>query len=276
MAGSMNKITRGSGRGLLLLAVIFAAVAAVLAFVALSRGSDNKDEAAAEDTAKVVVAARDIPARTELKSDMLKTAEVPVGNVLNDTYSDASALVGQTSRYPLAENEQVTSLKIGVTEDNAEDQGLSFVLPAGTRAFSITVSEESGVGGLILPGDLVDVIGILDESLVGVDKAVTLIQNIEVLAVAQEAQEPIPPAAVTTATPEPSDTLGERPEDVKPNPRARTVTLAVTQDQAQLLALVQAQGQLALSLRSYGDRAIGTPAETDLTQYGAIRKTPSP
>jgi pilus assembly protein CpaB len=276
----MSKITRGSGRGLLLLALLFAAVAAILAFVALSRGSDNKDEAAAADTAKVVVASRDISARTDLKSEMLKTVDVPVDSALADSYSSTSAIVGKTTRYPLAENEQVTALKIGVTEDN-KDQGLSSVLPAGMRAFSITVSEESGVGGLILPGDLVDVIAILQADLVGVDKAVTLIQNIEVLAVAQKAQEPIPPAAETTpdgqaATPVPSGTLGERPEDVKPNPSARTVTLAVTQDQAQLLALVQAQGDLALSLRSFGDRATGTPAETDLTQYGAVRKTPSP
>ena len=280
MASSMSKITRGSGRGLLLLALLFAAVAAILAFVALSRGSDNKDEAAAADTAKVVVASRDISARTDLKSDMLKTIDVPVDSVLADSYSSTSAIVGKTTRYPLAANEQVTALKIGVTEDN-KDQGLSSVLPAGMRAFSITVSEESGVGGLILPGDLVDVIAIFGGDLVGVDKAVTLLQNIEVLAVAQKAQEPIPPAADTTpdgqaATPVASGTLGERPEDVKPNPKARTVTLAVTQDQAQLLALVQAQGDLALSLRSFGDRATGTPAETDLTQYGAVRKTPSP
>ena len=275
MASQMSKISRGSGRGLLLLALLFAVLAAVLAFVALSRTSDNKDEAAAADTAKVVVASRDISARTDLKIDMLKTVDVPVDSVLADSYSSTSAIVGKTTRYPLAANEQVTALKIGVTEDN-KDQGLSSVLPAGMRAFSITVSEESGVGGLILPGDLVDVIAILQADLVGVDKAVTLLQNIEVLAVAQKAQEPIPPAAETTATPVPSGTLGERPSDVKPNPSARTVTLAVTQDQAQLLALVQAQGDLALSLRSFGDRATGTPAETDLTQYGAVRKTPSP
>ncbi|MCJ7492451.1 MAG: Flp pilus assembly protein CpaB [Dehalococcoidia bacterium] len=280
MAGSMNKITRGSGRGLLLLALLFAAVAAILAFVALNRGSDNKDEASAADTKTVVVAARDIPARTDLESEMLKTIDVPVDSVLSDTYSDPSALVGQTTRYPLVENEQVTALKIGVTED-VKDQGLSSVLPTGMRAFSITISEESSVGGLVLPGDLVDIIAIFDSGLVGVDKAVTLLQNVEVLAIAQTAQEAIPPAAETTpdgqaATPVASGTLGERPEDVKPNPSARTVTLAVTQDQAQLLALVQAQGDLALSLRSFGDRATGTPAETDLTQYGAVRKTPSP
>ena len=276
MASSMSKISKGSGRGLLLLALLFAGVAAVLAFVALSRTSgSNKNEAAASDTAKVVVASRDISARTDLKSEMLKTIDVPVDSVLADSYSSTSAIVGKTTRYPLAENEQVTALKIGVS-GSVESQGLSSVLPAGTRAFSITVSEESGVGGLILPGDLVDVIAILQADLVGVDKAVTLLQNIEVLAVAQKAQEPIPPAAETTATPVPSGTLGERPSDVKPNPSARTVTLAVTQDQAQLLALVQAQGNLALSLRSFGDRATGTPAETDLTQYGAVRKTPSP
>jgi len=275
MANRVSNIPKGSGRGLLLLALVFAAVAAILAFVALSRGSDNKDEAAAADTKTVVVAARDIAARTELESEMLKTIDVPVDSALSNTYSDPSALVGQTTRYPLVENEQVTSLKIGVTDD-VKDQGLSFVLPAGTRAFAIRVSEESGAGGLILPGDLVDVIAIFDEGLVGVDKAVTLIQNIEVLAVAQEAQEPVPPAAETTATPVPSGTLGERPEDVEPNPKARTVTLAVTQEQAQLLALVQAKGDLALSLRSYGDRAVGEPPETDLIPYGAVRKTPSP
>ena len=54
------------------------------------------------------------------------------------------------------------------------------------------------------------------------------------------------------------------------------MTLAVTQDQAQLLALVQAQGDLALSLRSFGDKAPVLPPETNLIPYGAVPKTPSP
>ncbi|MCJ7491249.1 MAG: Flp pilus assembly protein CpaB, partial [Dehalococcoidia bacterium] len=159
-----------------------------------------------------------------------------------------------------------------------DETGLSFVFPQGMRAFSIQVSEESSAGGLILPGDLVDVIGILDEGTVGIDKAVTLVQGVEVLAVAQEAQEAIP-AARPTATPTPSavtGTLGERPEDVEANPKARTVTLAVTQGQAQLLALVQAKGDLALTLRNFGDKAQVSPPETDLIPYGAVRKTLSP
>ena len=135
-----------------------------------------------------------------------------------------------------------------------------------------------------MPGDLVDVIGLLKESEVGVNKAVTLLQSVEVLAVAQAAQEPIPAASTTgttgtTGTPTPSavtGTLGERPEDVMPNPSARTVTLVVTPEQAQLLALVQAQGDLALSLRSFGDRGTSVLPESDLVPYGAVPKTPSP
>lgn len=256
------------GSAFLLLAVLFAVVAAVLVFVALNQGDEDK-EAVAADTRTVVIAAHDISQRTELDAAMLDLAEVPRDRVISGSFSEIEPLEGQFTRYPLLKGEQVVASKVGV-QDVEEEGGLSFLLPAGTRAFSIRVSEESSVGGLILPGDLVDVIAIFAEGEVGVDKAVTLVQNVEVLAVAQEAQQPIPAAAPTgTATPPaPSDMLGDRPEDVGPNPGARTVTLAVTQEQAQLLALVQARGELALSLRSFGDRSISDFPETDLTRFG--------
>lgn len=256
------------GAAFLLLAVLFAVVAAVLVFAALNQGDDDK-KASAADTRTVVVAAHDIAPRTRLDADMLRLAEVPEDTVLSGAFDEIEPLEGQYVRYPLLKGEQVVASKVGV-QDVKEEKGVSFLLPAGMRAFSISVSEESSVGGLVLPGDLVDVIAILEESDVGVDKAVTLIQNVEVLAVAQEAQEPIPAAAPTgTATPSaPRDMLGDRPEDVEPNPSARTVTLAVTQEQAQLLALVQARGELALSLRSYGDRSISEYPETNLIPFG--------
>jgi pilus assembly protein CpaB len=256
------------GSAFLLLAVLFAVIAAVLVFVVLNQGDEEK-EAAAADTRTVVVAAQDIAPRTELDAEMLDLAEVPQDSVISGSFDEIEPLEGQILRYPLLKGEQVVASKVGV-QDVEEEGGLSFLLPAGTRAFSISVSEESSVGGLILPGDLVDVIAIFDESDVGVDKAVTLVQNVEVLAVAQEAQQPIPAAAPTgTATPPaPPEMLGDRPEDVEPNPGARTVTLAVTQEQAQLLALVQARGELALSLRSFGDRSISELPETNLIPFG--------
>ena len=277
MARTVSRITERPGRSLLLLALLFAIVAAVLVFIALNKNDDKGDEkTAASSTTKVVVAAQDISARTTLDADMLKVADVPAGSVVDGAFSDADDLDGEVTRYSILKGEQVVASKVGVQKD--DETGLSFVFPQGMRAFSIQVSEESSVGGLILPGDLVDVIGILDEGTVGIDKAVTLVQGVEVLAVAQEAQEAIP-AARPTATPTPSavtGTLGERPEDVEANPKARTVTLAVTQGQAQLLALVQAKGELALTLRNFGDKAQVSPPETDLIPYGAVRKTLSP
>ena len=279
MARTLFRGGQGSGRSLLLLTIVFAVIAAVLVFLALNQ-DDEGDKASASDNVKVVVAKQDIAARTKLEANLLEIAEVPKESVLKGSFEETKALEGQITRYPLLKGEQVVSSKIGTGAGSSEDkeEGLSFVVPAGMRAFSIRVSEESSVGGLILPGDLVDVIGLLKESEVGIDKAVTLLQNVEVLAVAQAAQEPIP-ATTSTGTPTPSavtGTLGERPEDVKPNPSARTVTLAVTPEQAQLLALVQAQGDLALSLRSFGDRGTSVLPESDLVPYGAVRKTPSP
>ena len=276
MARTISRMTERPGRSLLLLALLFAVIAAVLVFVALNQNDESDKKTAASATTKVVVATQDISARTTLDAGMLKVADVPTDSVLKGTFSNVDDLDGQVTRYPLVSGEQVTATKIGVQKD--DETGLSFVFPQGTRAFSIQVSEASSAGGLILPGDLVDVIAILDEDIVGIDKAVTLVQGVEVLAVAQEAQEPIPAARPTgTVTPSAvTGTLGDRPEDVKANPGARTVTLAVTQEQAQLLALVQAKGELALSLRSFGDKAPVAPPETDLIPYGAVRETPSP
>jgi len=193
MTRSISSLTERPGRSLLLLALLFAVVAAVLVFVALNQNNDGDKEAvAAGDTTKVVVAAQDISARTTLKSDMLKLAEVPKDSVLKGAFDNVDDLDGEVTRYPLVSGEQITDSKIGVQKN--DEEGLSFVVPQGMRAFSIQVSEESSAGGLILPGDLVDVIGILEESTVGIDKAVTLVQNVEVLAVAQTAQEPIPAA----------------------------------------------------------------------------------
>ena len=221
-----------------------------------------------------MVADKDIGARTELTGGMLSVKQVPTDEALTGAYTDTEQVAGQVTRQDIQKGEQITASKIGPQTKAEREEGLSFIIPQGMRAFSVQVDETSAVGGLLLPGDLVDIIAIFDEGDFDVNKAVTLLQNIEVLAVAQAAQESIPaPASEVTATPTPSGeaatTLGTRPEDVKPNPDARTVTLAVTPEQAQLLALTQAKGDLALSLRPFGDAAQVNLNETTLIPMGA-------
>ena len=286
MATNKTKVERlRSTRVLFYLALVFAVVAGVFVFVALNQSGDDEKEAVTPgvttSSRQVVVAGEDIDIRTEVTEGMLTMKTVPGDEALQGAYSDYEPVVGQVTRQDIFKGEQVTRSKVGPQTDTEIEQGLSFVISAGMRGFSIKVDETSAVGGLLLPGDLVDVIAVFqDEDDFDVDKAVTLLQNIEVLAVAQTAQESIPaPAseqADAEATPE-SDgeavanqgTLGTRPEDVETNPSARTVTLAVTPEQAQLLALSQAQGKLVLALRPYGDAAEVSLNETTLLPMGA-------
>jgi pilus assembly protein CpaB len=271
-----------SSRALLFLGLIFAVVAAVLVFVAVNQGGekDKGEGASAAPSAsrrEVVVAGKDIPARTELTGGMLATKKVSEDEALRGAFTDTEQVVGQVTRQEILDGEQITASKIGPQTEKEIEQGLSFVIPQGMRAFSVQVDETSAVGGLLLPGDLVDVIAVFDKADFDFDKALTLLQNIEVLAVAQESQESIPAPASegAEATPEADGAAGEpaslgtRPEDVEPNPKARTVTLAVTPEQAQLLALTQARGELVLALRPFGDAAEVTLDETTLIPMGA-------
>ena len=184
--------SRVSGSWFMVFAIAFAALAGLLIFAVLQ---SDRSETELVETRTVVVAAVEIPPRTAITSSMLRLQEVPVELAIERGYSDARPLVGLIARYPIAPNEQISELKVGATEPGelTTQDGLSFVVPTGMRAVGISISESSAVGGLILAGDRVDVIALWDEDLAGEEKAVTLLQNVEVLSVAQIAQEPVPP-----------------------------------------------------------------------------------
>jgi Flp pilus assembly protein CpaB len=96
-------------------------------------------------------------------------------------------------------------------------------------------------------------------------KAVTLLQNVEVLAVAQEAQEPLPVASEGDAA---GGSRGGRPDDAERQPDATSATLAVSPQDAQLLALVhEAGGVIWLALRPAGDQDTSPPGESNLLPF---------
>jgi len=257
---------QGTDRRVMALAIVFALIAAILIFVVLSSSDGGKTSAPAANSVNVVTAASDVAARTTLSADMLKVTAVPADQALSGSYSDAADLVGLTTRYPLVNGEQVTTSKIG--EAQKDDESLARVVPAGKRAISIAARQESIVAGLVLPGDLVDVIAVFSATDTGVDKAVTILQNVEVLAVGETAQEPIPPPVnAGDATPG-SVRLGQAPDDAGPQPDAATVTVAVTPAQAQVVALAGDKATLWLSLRPRGEEPSTELDGTDLSQFG--------
>lgn len=271
----------GRNRLMIAAAVLFAAIAAVLLFVALQSRDEGGGAASVAVAADVVVAARNIDTNTKLTADMLELTTIEADQALSGAYSDIELAVGLPVRFPLQQGEQVTRSKVGA-DAIEEEKDLALVLDPGMRGFSVLASEVTGVGGLLLPGNFVDVIAVFPEGPAGLSrlgnletaqdfgeiKAVTLLQNIEILGVAQEAQEPVP-AAPSTGGEEAAEVgqgiRGERPDDVERQPGARSVTLAVTPEDAQQLALVQeTHGIIWLSLRPVGEENRPAPAEANL------------
>ncbi|MDD9726802.1 Flp pilus assembly protein CpaB [Roseovarius sp. SK2] len=98
-------------------------------------------------------------------------------------------------------------------------------LGENTRAMAIKVDAVTAVGGFVTPGDFVDIV--LTQGAQMELRAVTILQNIRVIGVDQQSEE-----------------LNDTPEV------ARTITVEVTAEQGQRLALAQKAGTLNLTLRT--------------------------
>ncbi len=265
-----RKLVGGGGsKAVLLLALFLGLISAVLVYVYLSQ-AEGDGEASAAATKPVVVATVDMSARARITAEMVEVRSLAESAVHPDAFSSTDQLVGMVTRLPIAAGEQILSSKVAATATEvpwAGDEGLplSYVVPPDQRALSVQVSEVTGAGGLILPGDFVDIIGIFDVTFYGIGEggptssdeledyvAVTVLQNVQVLAVAQEVTEALPEGTdsedTTSGTSQPV-----LPKPTDPNPEAATVTLAVTPQEAQKLALAEEMGVLKMSLRPVGD-----------------------
>lgn len=221
----------------------------------------------------VVTAAKDIPARTTITSDMLRVSEVPVDLKLPAAVITPTDVTGKVSKLPMSQGEEVLSTKVF---GDREESGLAFVVPDGKRAVAVSVNEVVGSGGMIVPGDYVDVVCVLDTEQTtavgdqknagfGVDlsthaqiKSISqyILQNVEVLAIAQELEGAAPPQSTTQKAAQavnPNDKSQPAKQQAITQPNARTATLAVAPEDAEKLVLGETKGQLRLVLRAHGD-----------------------
>jgi pilus assembly protein CpaB len=206
-------------------------------------------------TAKVVVAARDIPADSIVRRDYIQYSEWPAQSVPVGAFRDIETLVsdkeGGGNRIVLRTIRKGEPLLQQQISGFGGKATLSRKIGKDKRAFSVRVNDASGVAGFILPGDHVDII--LTQGSAGNEGTLTsdvILQNIMILGVDQL-----------------TDEGSEKPT------LARTVTLEVTAEQAQKLALAQQSGTLSMTLRGYTDNA-GIITErvsiNDLTGKGGV------
>jgi len=247
-----------SNRLLLIAALLFGGVAAALVFallINLAAGSDGGSSSAPANFVPIVVAAEDIRAGTEIKPGMLETKNLPPGSY-DGAFQQPDAVVGKVTRVAVYKGDALTKVKVG---ESRVDQSPASAIPHGLRAVAVKVEQEQVVGGLVKKGDLVDVIVVTKNDEFDLIGAKTIMQSIQVFAVDQEY---VDPAARPGDEDQPDARVSPSEGDASfdANPEAKTVTLLVTQAQAQELAAMSSIGDIVLSLRTSTDEA-ETPLE---------------
>ena len=266
---------RGGRAGLLLVfAIIFGLAAAGLTWYGFSQMRKEASPKASEvQKVPVVVAKLRIPPRTIMTVEMVDIKEVPQEDKHPNAYSAVNDVVGKTTKQSITAGEYVLSTKFF---GDREESGLAFIIPEGMRAVSVQVSELSASGGMIVPGDHVDVIAICHASLEKgtelspdgrtvnfgeISKTAMALQNVEVLAIAQElrgTEEATTPAVVSAVTGQQQATQEKQPAA---SPRAQSATLALTPQQVQSLLLFSDLCELRLILRpAEDDKVLDIPA----------------
>jgi pilus assembly protein CpaB len=232
----------------------------------------------------VLVASRAIRPNTIVDETMLLSKQVPSAYLQPTALSDPRAVVGRTVVVAVPQGAQILQVYLEETGRKA----LASDVPRGQRAVTLAVNEVTGTGGLIRPGNFVDIFGTfqfgrpLSPSAQGqmqyADQRTEirmLMQNVLVVAVGREqlGERPVarraPAAGITEeAGPTPEEEQARRDRDV------RNVTLIVGPRQAQELILAQEIGTLTLALRSPLDE--GTVVDLGMLDPLGLLKVPIP
>ena len=228
--------TTGRRRAALALFMAIFAVWAVVA-VGLARSLQNRSaQPPLDPQVPVVLSTRDVAAHTRLTTDDVRLTTIASSARHPAAATNFEEVLNQVITRRLFAGELVLLSTLASLDDGSD---LALRVPPSMRAIAVSFSEAIGAGGLITPGDSVDVIAVFDERVRGVHEAGYVLTNVRVLAVAQtlEGGEP--------ASPDPAN---RRADTV-----ARTVTLAVQPGEAERLALAERFGSVKIVLRAPGD-----------------------
>lgn len=261
--GTLNRVL-GAG--------LCAGVATYLTVSAVSRKGPSYDHvpmpvaeeravptAPARDTRTVVVAAAPLRFGTPLTANVLAEVQWPASSVPAGAFTSREALLGsggpRTVVAAIAQNEPILAAKI---TGPGQRGTLSAVIEADKKAVTIRVDDVLGVAGFVQPDDRVDVL------LTRNDRPASplpyhapeaafsdlLLQNVRVLAI---------------------DQIADRSGQAKP---AKAVTIEVTTEDAQKVALGASVGQLSLALRQAGSVRTTSSRRIGLEDLSRVRHDP--
>lgn len=200
------------------------------------RSASTSSDAGPRETQPVVLASRDLPLGTILTEEDMLVVQWPAENLPVGFASSPQELVGRSLVANVQTNEVILAGKLA----EAGLLGLIPLIPQGMRALSVRVNDVIGVAGFVTPQTRVDVILIMTPPGSREPASKVILQNIQALASGQQIQES---------------------EDGSPI-SVTVVTVLVTPEQAERLALAAQEGQIQMALRNTLDlEAIETPGE---------------
>lgn len=177
---------------------------------------------------RVLAAAREIPYSVAIESHMVTSIPWPRDAVPPGAFTNFDELVAarredaRRAKQVMAQGEIILASKVS---DFGEKVTIVQKIKDGHRAVAINVNATTSAGGFVTPGDKVDIL--MTQGNGDNLASYTILQSILIIGVDQNANE-----------------QSDAPQV------ARTVTVEVTPEQSQKLALAQRAGQLSLSLRS--------------------------
>lgn len=219
-SGHVERGTLVNGRPIVMLA--FAVLSGLGAMYGTSRLLSRNQGLPVVEMQDVLVAARDVKVEEVVRPELVKVVRMEKQAVPAGSFSQAKDVEGRWVQLALLEGEPLVERKLA---PRGSPPGIMARIPKGMRGFSIDVNEQSGVSGFILPDHRVDVIQVAPDDK-GRSEAETILQDVLVLASGQ---------------------VFTRPDDR--TVQARTVTLAVTPEQSEILTAAKVRGTLSLSLR---------------------------
>ncbi|BDI32815.1 hypothetical protein CCAX7_48660 [Capsulimonas corticalis] len=234
----------------LIIAVVAGAAAALLAFFFLNKPAAPTAApapVAAPTLSPIVVASKDIPARTIVTNDMVKIDNVPQSKLTGQESATPNDVLGKVASVPIAAGSPILNNAVMAKDPGI---GLAYAFPATYRAMTVALDPVSSVAGFLKPGDHVDVLATFDAGH-GQSLTRTVLQDVTLLATGQQAMQSYSAGSGGVlnngANPVASDGTAPKAQDI-PN-----ATMLVSPGDAQKLMLAASKGKLMLTLRPAGD-----------------------
>jgi len=248
------------------IALVLGLILAEIVYKAMSQANTQQK---VSSTTQIVVAAQQLSLGTRLEPQDLKLIPWPSDQPPQGMFTRIQDCVDRALITPVLPGEPILEGKLAPKDAGA---GLPAIIPEGMRAVSVAVNDVVAVAGFAQPGTSVDVMVTGNAGGAAGSEQVTrtILENVRVLAAGQKTEQ---------------DRQGQ-PQTVT------VITLLVTPEDADKLAMANTMGRIQLALRNsidsdqtsppplYQATLFGTPAPVATTpvahQHAAAKTAPPP